>query len=269
MSFSSRAAVVVLATVALASLVPAAHAGPGFGPMIDMPAGYDGQRKCDPDAEPGVLAFRRIVLKRFPWTGPGGIGRACSIGGQSEHKEGRAWDWMVRVGVGRERRAAESIIKWLRREDAYGNDAAMARRLGIMYVIWNRKFWSPSWGWSTYCVQRKRGCVDPDDGDLKQPHTDHVHFSFTWAGARKQTTYWNRSRSLVASASSVAGQDGYSLVGRNGEVRTSGDAYSAGSASIGIRDRAVDIASHPSGWGHWVLGRAGRVWAKGAAPNLG
>jgi hypothetical protein len=23
------------------------------------------------------------------------------------------------------------------------------------------------------------------------PHTDHIHFSFSWAGARKQTSYWD------------------------------------------------------------------------------
>jgi hypothetical protein len=39
-----------------------------------------------------VLAFRKKVLATYPKTSNAGISRDCSIGGQSEHKEGRAWD---------------------------------------------------------------------------------------------------------------------------------------------------------------------------------
>ena len=267
--FNSSVVSLAVAIAAVLSVTPMAHAGRGFGPMIDPPGGYQGQRWCDPDAKPGVLAFRRIVLREFPWSGAGGIGRACSIGGQSEHKEGRAWDWMVNAGKRRERRAAESIIRWLQSDDAYGNEDAMARRFGIMYLIWNRKSWSPSWGWSTYCVQRKRGCVDPDDGHVKSPHTDHVHFSFTWAGARKKTTYWRRGRTYVSSAAAVPGGSGFWFAGKNGGVKGSGGASDVGSAPVGAKDAAVDIVAHPHGWGYWVLNRSGRVADLGGAQHFG
>jgi hypothetical protein len=67
----------------------------------------------------------------------------------------------------------------------------MARRLGIMYVIWNRRMWS-AWdpGWEVFCVQRGRRCKDPDSKAVLHPHNDHVHFSFGWPGARMQTSYW-------------------------------------------------------------------------------
>jgi hypothetical protein len=56
----------------------------------------------------------------------------------------------------------------------------MARRLGVMYIIHNRRIWGSyraGEGWRPYVGAN--------------PHTDHVHFSFSWAGARKQTSYWD------------------------------------------------------------------------------
>ncbi len=53
----------------------------------------------------------------------------------------------------------------------------MARRLGVMYVIYNRKIWSGwSGGWENYSGY--------------SPHTDHVHISLSWNGARGHTSFW-------------------------------------------------------------------------------
>jgi hypothetical protein len=70
-------------------------------------------------------------------------------------------------------------LNWLLATDQYNNKHAMARRLGIMYIIWNRQIWASSRaseGWRPYTRDN--------------PHTDHIHFSFSWAGARRQTTWW-------------------------------------------------------------------------------
>jgi hypothetical protein len=56
----------------------------------------------------------------------------------------------------------------------------MVRRLGVMYIIYNRRIWASyraEEGWRPYVGAN--------------PHTDHIHFSFSWAGARKQTSYWD------------------------------------------------------------------------------
>lgn len=137
-------------------------------------ADYVGQSHCDPDAKPGVLAFSKLVLATYPCTRSGGIVRACSVGGRSEHKEGRAWDWMVAAGS----TAAATLIHWLL-ADRGGNDS-MARRLGIMYMVFDRRIWKSyeaDRGWQHYSGSN--------------PHTDHIHFSFSWAGARKQTSFWD------------------------------------------------------------------------------
>ena len=169
----------MIAVLMLASLTPAAQATPpepDFGPIIDDYASYDGQSTCDPAAKPGVTAFMNMVLADQPSTGNYGISRNCNIGGTSEHKEGRAWDWRVYVG----NPAADTILNWLLATDQWGNAHALARRLGVMYAIWNQQIWRayrPWDGWQPY--------------GGSNPHTDHVHFSFSWAGARSETTWWN------------------------------------------------------------------------------
>jgi len=150
-------------------------AAPTFTSGIDSYASYDGQTTCDPTEKPGVVAFMNLVLATYPCTSSSGITRSCSTGGTSEHKEGRAWDW----GLSYPHPAADSFLAWLLATDEHGNEHAMARRLGIMYMIWNNKIWKSykaSAGWQPYTGSN--------------PHTDHVHFSFSWDGANKKTSFW-------------------------------------------------------------------------------
>ena len=248
--------------VLIAAVAVAAPAPPALGPFIEDGAAYEGQRKCSPWAKPGVVAFQQMVLAAYPGTGEGSISRDCSVGGTSEHKEGRAWDWGVNVGVPSERAAANDLLDWLRQEDEYGNEAAMARRLGVMYAIWNKRIWFPGSGWRTYCIDRDGACRDPDDGGIRHPHTDHVHFSFTWGGAKKKTTYWNTGRSYAAEA--TAAPEGLIVLGRNGAIRTFGDASHHGSRSATyLKNEAVAIESTPAGDGYWMLNKNGRVFAFG------
>lgn len=165
---------------------------PTFGPVIEDYAEYQGQTRCRPKAKPGVVSFQQMLQTSYPDSTWFGISRACKVGGRSEHKEGRALDWSRNAKVPVERAEVQDLLGWLLATDAYGNEHAMARRFGIMYVIWNRRMWS-SWdeGWEIYCVQKRRRCKDPDSKAALHPHRDHVHFSFGWPGARMETTYWH------------------------------------------------------------------------------
>ncbi len=163
----------------------AAYAAPatpsGLPRALEPIQPYIGQSTCQPAAKPGVAAFRNLLLRTYRDTGSLGISRDCGAGGQSEHKEGRAFDWKVNYYNARQRGEANTLLSWLLKTDAYGNKAAMARRLGIMYVIWNRQIWKAydPRGWQPY--------------HGPNPHRDHVHFSFGWAGARQVTSYWDRT----------------------------------------------------------------------------
>jgi hypothetical protein len=181
-----RARVVLAALVAVLAApvltaTPAAAAPPAVtpGPAIEAFAPYQGQTTCDPVARPGALALRRLVLDAYPETADAGIVRPCTAGGASEHKEGRAWDWRVSTDDPDEVAQVAEFLDWLLASDEHGNPAAMARRLGVMYVIWDSKVWKSyqaARGWQPYVGA--------------SPHTDHVHISLSWAGAYGVTSYW-------------------------------------------------------------------------------
>ena len=146
---------------------------------VEVRQPYVGQAACDPVAKPGVRAFANLLLNTYPATSSLGIVRDCGAGGQSEHKEWRAWDWGANYYNASQRANVSDALTWLTATDANGNQAAMARRVGVMYMIWNKQIWKAydSRGWQPYSGPN--------------PHTDHVHFSFGWNGARKVTSFWD------------------------------------------------------------------------------
>ena len=139
---------------------------------------YQPQVSCDPTAKPGTTAFRDLMFRKFGNGSDLGIARACEVGGDSEHKEGRAWDWGLNYHNRADRRTARKALEWLT-EPVAGDPAHRARRLGVMYVIWNERIWSAyqaDEGWRPY--------------EGWSPHRDHIHFSFTWNGATKRVSWW-------------------------------------------------------------------------------
>jgi peptidoglycan hydrolase-like protein with peptidoglycan-binding domain len=152
---------------------PSGLPAPGrVGAAVDAPAPYQSQASCAAEPMPGTARLAELVLRTYGRGHDGGILRSCVVGDTSEHKDGRAWDWMLDLGNARDRRAAADFLAWVT-----GDDGVMARRLGIMYVIYNRKMWSTwSGGWERY--------------DGYDPHTSHVHVSLGWNGARGRTSFW-------------------------------------------------------------------------------
>jgi hypothetical protein len=173
------ALLVAVAVVVPAAPVAAAPETISPGPAIEALSPYQGQTACEPVVRPGVAMFRDLVLAAYPGTGDSGIVRDCAVGGTSEHKEGRAWDWRVNTANPTQVLQVDDLMTWLLAPDEHGNTAAMARRLGVMYVIWDSRVWKSyqaGKGWQPYTGA--------------SPHTDHVHLSFSWAGALGATSYW-------------------------------------------------------------------------------
>ncbi len=152
---------------------------PHFSGGIEPFPEYDGQSTCSPTPKPGMVAFMNMVLTHFGG-GSLGIGRACSSGGTSEHKEGRAWDWANNVGSSADRARVQRMFDWLFATDVACNRYANARRLGVMYVIWNRRIFG---------LYRTEDGWRPYTGS--SPHTDHVHISLTRAGGNEHTSWWH------------------------------------------------------------------------------
>jgi hypothetical protein len=226
-----------------------------FGPGIDPHTTYDGQSTCSPTPKPGVVAFQRLVTHAFPTTGQGWISRQCHVGARSEHKEGRAWDWPVNAYNARDRRRVSRLLDWLLKRDSYGHRFARVRRFGIMYIIWNRRIWFPFNGWQAY--------------HGTSPHTDHVHFSFTWPGARRRTTNWHREKTFVTAAASNETEQGYWSVTGSATVLSAGGDFHGDHRNRFVRGMVAGIAARANGDGYWLAKRSGKVLAFGDAQRLG
>ena len=163
---------------------------PTFGVTVDGAAGYDGQTACSPTPKPGTRKLAALLLRTY---GPASIGisRACSQGGTSEHKEGRALDWMLSVRVPSQRAKVQAFLAWLLATDANGNQAAMARRLGVMYIGWNNQMWrsygASGWGDLKGCSTTPAKKASSWDTTC---HRNHLHISLSWDGAAGLTSYW-------------------------------------------------------------------------------
>ncbi|MGV8967253.1 MAG: hypothetical protein ACOH2F_13350 [Cellulomonas sp.] len=83
---------------AVAAALPPGPSSPAPAPSpIDAYAPYRGQSTCDPTVKPGAQYVLNLALGYYRIGRNSGITRACTSGGQSEHKEGRALDWGVNV----------------------------------------------------------------------------------------------------------------------------------------------------------------------------
>ncbi len=164
---------------AVGSAVPSPPEWPAGMPTTAEPLpNGDTYSSCDPTDKPGAVALADLLTATYGTT-VYGISRDCSIGGNSEHKEGRAVDWIVNAFDPVERQMGDQLTEWVLGADPWGNDHAGMRRLGIMYMIWNGRgvySWAVEDGWRTYTGS--------------SPHTDHVHFSMSWPGARCETSFW-------------------------------------------------------------------------------
>lgn len=171
-----------LTAVAVASYAVAVPAASVTLPVaIEAMPAYQPQTFCDPVDKPGPVAFGKLLTATYPDTTVVDISRSCtSESGTSEHKDGRALDWGARYDNAQQVKEVQTVFAWLFAKDAAGNPNAMLRRLGIMYIIWDKHIWGTwSQSWQPYACSGITAC-----------HQDHVHFSFDWAGARKTTSFW-------------------------------------------------------------------------------
>ena len=156
----------------------------------DVSPTYEGQAQCDPHAKAGTQKLADLIKATYGADQTVWIPRACDVGGQSEHKEGRALDWMTSVRDAQQRANAEAFLAWLLGPDQFGNPYGNAMRLGVMYIGWNDRIWRGydiERGWTEL-----KGCFSkPTSGNDTVCHRNHIHISLTWDGASGRTSFWD------------------------------------------------------------------------------
>ncbi|WP_018350290.1 peptidase inhibitor family I36 protein [Longispora albida] len=181
----------ILAAVALAlacAVVPAAPASaaatppvPAFSAVPDDYAHQDSVDRCDAGTKPGVSDFYQLLRSTYPGLGERNWGTyVCDPSTWGGHDQGRALDWGLNSGNAGERDIASTVLGWLL-ATRDGEPHAIARRLGINFIIWNRQIIYLMTEYSDHNWHPYGGA---------SPHTDHIHFEFGWAGAQRQTTWW-------------------------------------------------------------------------------
>jgi hypothetical protein len=177
--------------------VPGEGLPPAAVPAIaqPLPEGYDtapeyeGQAQCDPTPKPGTQRLADLIKATYGANQTVWIPRACDVGGQSEHKEGRAIDWMTDVRDAQGRANAEAFLTWLLGPDQFGRPYGNAMRLGVMYIGWNDRIWrgyDVNRGWTEL-----KGCFNKTERSADTVcHRNHIHISLTWDGASGRTSFW-------------------------------------------------------------------------------
>lgn len=182
-----RAACLLVLLATVLCLAPAASAA---APIEDY-ADYQPQSRCSPRAKPGTVALGTWLVRHYGGS-YGGVSRACSRTSTSEHAEGRAFDWTLSATSRSGRRTARAFLRDAFATDAAGNTDAKARRMGIMYVIWDDEIYG---AWNGFEPERYRSssCQRVRTCSPTLRHRDHLHVSLSRAGGRG-TTSWFEGR---------------------------------------------------------------------------
>ena len=190
---TARAAALAMLAVAapLTSLTAPAAAAPAYDTPVEDYAPYQPQEECRDTARPGTLELAGWIDARFAGGPALASVRACGSGGVSEHKDGRAIDWMMDADDDDQRREVRRFLDKLFATDADGNAHARARRMGIMYVIWNDRMWA------SYDTFEREGylngsCPSVERCSATLRHRDHVHLSLSRRGGRGLTSWYQR-----------------------------------------------------------------------------
>lgn len=186
---SRKLALPVLVLLLVVSIVAPLAAGAAT-PIEDY-ASYQPQTQCRPDAKPGTVYLAKWLTRKYGGS-VGTISRPCNVGGDSEHKEGRALDWSLDATKKADRKRAGEFLADLRATDKHDNPDALARRMGVMYVIWNDTMY-PAWNQFRPQDYLSSGCKSRNKCSKTLRHRDHLHLSLSRPGG-KGTTSWFAGR---------------------------------------------------------------------------
>ena len=172
----------------LTCLVLLGSAQAAYAP-VEPYAGYQPQTACAPKAKPGTLALRRWVVKVHGGS-YGSISRACRGTSVSEHKEGRAFDWTLDAAKAGDRARAARFLNRIFATGPSGEPAELARRMGVMYVIWSDRIYA-SYDRFQARAYRSPSCKRLATCSKTLRHRDHMHISLTRGGGLGRTSWYD------------------------------------------------------------------------------
>ena len=192
------AAALTLCTAVATLTGPAVHAAgtgaraskdpDGSSLPVEDYASYDPQTTCTKRPRPGTVALGEWLVQTYGGGG-GAVNRPCSDPGTSEHKDGRAVDWTLDADSPADRALARQFLEDAFATDDEGNQAALARRMGIMYIIWSDHFY-PAYDQFQPESYLSSACRSLKKCSKTLRHRDHMHISLSKAGAKGLTSFY-------------------------------------------------------------------------------
>ena len=180
-------------TTLLTGLALLAGSGAAQALQYDVPpedyAPYQPQSTCRKSPRPGTVELAAWIDHRFSGGTATASMRPCDSGGTSEHKDGRAIDWPMNAGRKKDRREVGRFLDTLFADDADGNADALARRMGVMYVIWSDHIYA-SYDEFDRRKYRSSSCPSLKKCSATLRHRDHVHISLSKPGGRGVTSWY-------------------------------------------------------------------------------
>ncbi len=159
---------------------------PYIMPLEDY-ATYQPQTKCRQKPKRGILALADWLVARGGGYGP--ISRPCDGSSTSEHLESRAFDWLLDADDPADAALAAAFLDEAFAPDDTGAPAALARRMGIMYVIWDDTMYA-SYDAFRGKAYLSSGCRTKRRCSPTLRHRDHVHVSLSRQGAKGLTSWY-------------------------------------------------------------------------------
>ncbi len=150
---------------------------------------YQPQKKCRDKPRAGTAALASWINKRFDTGTAAASMRSCDSGGVSEHKDGRAIDWMMDATKKKQRKIVGRFLDRVLEADDDGNAHALARRMGLMYVIWNDHIYA-SYRQFEKTDYLSSSCPSKKKCSATLRHRDHVHLSLGRPGGRGDTSWY-------------------------------------------------------------------------------
>ena len=161
---------------------------------LEAYAGYQPQSTCRRTPKPGVLLLADWLVARGGGYGP--ISRSCAGSSTSEHKESRAFDWLLDARSDTDQALAAALLDELFAPDDTGQPHALARRMGIMYIIWDDTMYA---SYDEFVAKRylSSGCRTRRSCSPTLRHRDHMHISLTRKGAKGRTSWYTAQQPLA------------------------------------------------------------------------
>lgn len=172
----------LLAGGLLLGTAPAAHA------ELEDFAAYQPEERCSPKAKAGAEYLAGWLVRKYGGA-RGRIGAACTDS-VSEHQEGRAVDWTNDATTKAGRARVKEFLRDVLAEDHRDRPAATARRMGIMYVIWDDRMWS-AWDGFEPEPYLSSSCKKIEKCSKTLRHRDHVHVSLSRKGGYGRTSFYD------------------------------------------------------------------------------